>query len=129
LTGYQYSTGGKTGFTKRANRTLVTTASKNDIGLVAVTLNGPNDWNDHTSMFEFGFQHYQLKNILKEGVLPEIKSIKGKEFYLKSEITYPLLDKEEEEIKIEYKLLPIDELKKKVSGQSGLAIVYLRNEP
>ena len=44
---YDYTTGGKTGYTKRAKRTLVTTATKGDLNLIAVTLNGPDDWNDH----------------------------------------------------------------------------------
>ena len=52
---YEYCTGGKTGFTKKAGRTLLTTANKDETGLVAVTLNGPNDWQDHIEMFEWGF--------------------------------------------------------------------------
>lgn len=53
---YQYCTGGKTGFTKKAGRTLLTTAEKDGLGLVAVTLNAPNDWNDHIIMYEYGFE-------------------------------------------------------------------------
>ena len=57
LTGlYEYTTGGKTGYTKRAKRTLVTTASKDNLDLIAVTLNGPDDWNDHINMYEYGFR-------------------------------------------------------------------------
>ncbi len=52
---YDYTTGGKTGYTKRAKRTLVTTATKGDLNLIAVTLNGPDDWNDHINMYENGF--------------------------------------------------------------------------
>lgn len=52
---YKYCTGGKTGFTKIAGRTLLTTAAKGDKELVAVTLNASDDWNDHTQMFEYGF--------------------------------------------------------------------------
>lgn len=53
---YSYCTGGKTGYTKNAGRTLVTTANKDDRYLIAVTLNAPNDWEDHKAMFEWGFQ-------------------------------------------------------------------------
>jgi len=53
---YKYCTGGKTGFTKKAGRTLLTTAAKGDKELVAVTLNASDDWNDHTQMFEYGFK-------------------------------------------------------------------------
>lgn len=57
---YSYSTGGKTGYTSKSGRTLVTTAEKNGSQLIVVTLNGPNDWNDHISLFEWGFE--QLKD-------------------------------------------------------------------
>src|SRR5699024_10199062 len=44
---YKYSTGGKTGFTKKAGRTLVSTASKDGMDLISVTLRDGNDWKDH----------------------------------------------------------------------------------
>ena len=69
---YDYTTGGKTGYTKRAKRTLVTTATKNDLDLIAVTLNGPDDWNDHINMYEYGFKNYKLVNVLQEGTIKEI---------------------------------------------------------
>src|SRR5699024_1380271 len=55
---YEYSTGGKTGFTKRAGRTLVSTASNDSLQLIAVTLNAPNDWIDHIQLFNWGFDHF-----------------------------------------------------------------------
>lgn len=53
---YDYVFGIKTGFTKKSGRCLVSYARKNDVGLVAVTLNAPNDWQDHKKMFDFGFE-------------------------------------------------------------------------
>src|SRR5699024_4339353 len=41
LTRYPFSTGGKTGYTKIAKRTLVSTADKSHFRLIAVTLNDP----------------------------------------------------------------------------------------
>ncbi|MFZ3577072.1 D-alanyl-D-alanine carboxypeptidase family protein [Virgibacillus sp. DJP39] len=52
---YEYTTGGKTGYTKSAGRTLVSTASKNGIDLIAVTIEDPNDWIDHMNLHEWGF--------------------------------------------------------------------------
>src|SRR4051812_8649908 len=73
LTGlYEYTTGGKTGYTKRAKRTLVTTASKDNLELIAVTLNGPDDWNDHINMYEHAFRNYKLVSVLKEGMINKI---------------------------------------------------------
>lgn len=72
---YEYCTGGKTGYTKRANRTLVTTASKDGLDLIAVTLDAPDDWNDHIAMYEYGFKHYVIakvdqKRMIKKFVTP-----------------------------------------------------------
>lgn len=55
---YKYCTGGKTGFTKAAGRCLVSSAEKNGVTLVAVTLNAPDDWNDHKALYEYGFSLY-----------------------------------------------------------------------
>lgn len=52
---YPYCTGGKTGFTKISGRTLVTTAKKGTNNYIAVTLNAPSDWSDHTSLYDWAF--------------------------------------------------------------------------
>lgn len=46
----------KTGFTKKSGRCLVTYAQKDGVGLVAVTLNAPDDWNDHMKLLVYGFE-------------------------------------------------------------------------
>jgi D-alanyl-D-alanine carboxypeptidase/D-alanyl-D-alanine carboxypeptidase (penicillin-binding protein 5/6) len=55
LTLYDYCTGVKTGFTDEAGRCLVSSATKNGVNLIAVTLFAPDDWNDHIKMFNYGF--------------------------------------------------------------------------
>ena len=45
----------KTGFTKKAGRCLVSAAERDGIRLIAVTLNAPDDWNDHIALFDYGF--------------------------------------------------------------------------
>ena len=42
---------------KRQGRTLVTSASKDGMNLIAVTLNAPDDWRDHINMYEWGFKN------------------------------------------------------------------------
>lgn len=58
LQNYEGSIGVKTGFTKRCGRCLVSAAERNGLRLVSVTLNAPNDWNDHTKMLDYGFTSY-----------------------------------------------------------------------
>lgn len=56
LSYYDCVLGIKTGFTKKSGRCLVSYAQKDNLGLVAVTLNAPDDWNDHKRMLNFGFE-------------------------------------------------------------------------
>lgn len=55
LNKYDGCIGIKTGFTDEAGRCLVSAAERNGIMLIAVTLNAPDDWNDHIKMLEYGF--------------------------------------------------------------------------
>ena len=55
--------GVKTGFTDNARRCLVSAAEKNGVTLIAVTLNDPDDWDDHTALLEYGFSLVQLRAI------------------------------------------------------------------
>ena len=54
---YDGCIGVKTGFTKAAGRCLVSCAERNGIRLVAVTLNAPNDWEDHRILYDYGFSN------------------------------------------------------------------------
>lgn len=54
---YEYALGIKTGFTKKSGRCLVSYAKKDGVGLIAVTLNAPNDWQDHRLMLDYGFKN------------------------------------------------------------------------
>jgi D-alanyl-D-alanine carboxypeptidase (penicillin-binding protein 5/6) len=96
---YKYSTGGKTGYTKRAKRTLVSTAEKDGMSLIAVTINAPSDWNDHMSMFNRAFNTYDLVTIANSGKLEKIRSefYKGKVELVRN-LTYPLTKKERSEV-------------------------------
>ena len=44
---YKYCNGGKTGYTKKAKRTLVTSASKDEVNLICVTFIDKDDFNTH----------------------------------------------------------------------------------
>ena len=55
LTAYEGCIGVKTGFTKKSGRCLVSCAERDGVRLVAVTLNAPDDWNDHKAMLDYGF--------------------------------------------------------------------------
>ncbi len=57
---YEGCVGVKTGFTKKAGRCLVSAATREGVTLIAVTLNAPDDWNDHTALLDYGFSTLRL---------------------------------------------------------------------
>lgn len=61
---YEGADGVKTGFTKAAGRILVSSATRDGRRLVAVTMNDPNDWQDHVNMLNYGFERYTVQKIL-----------------------------------------------------------------
>ena len=59
--------GVKTGYTKAAGRILVSSATRQWRRLIAVTINAPDDWNDHRALLESGFEQYQVKRLVSAG--------------------------------------------------------------
>ncbi len=67
LSMYKYAVGVKTGFTKKAGRCLVSAAKKDGVMLVCVTLNAPDDWNDHIIALNSGFSKVEYVTVAKKG--------------------------------------------------------------
>ena len=59
--------GVKTGYTKAAGRILVSGAMRQGRQLIAVTINAPDDWNDHAVLLEQGFSGYHVKTLIHKG--------------------------------------------------------------
>ena len=59
--------GVKTGYTKAAGRILVSGAKRDGRQLIAVTINAPDDWNDHTAMLDEGFSRYSQRQLIRKG--------------------------------------------------------------
>ncbi len=75
---YDGAIGVKTGFTKKAGRLLVGGAQRNGRTLISVTVNAPNDWQDHKNMLDYGFSRYEETTIVSSGdILGEIPVISG----------------------------------------------------
>lgn len=53
---YEGCIGIKTGYTKKSGRSLASAAEKYGQTLVCVTINAPDDWNDHKKLYNFGFR-------------------------------------------------------------------------
>ncbi|RDW19108.1 D-alanyl-D-alanine carboxypeptidase [Oceanobacillus arenosus] len=97
---YEPTNGGKTGFTKKTGRTLVSSASKDGMDLIVVTLNAPDDWQDHINLYEWGFDHYKLETLSKEGdVTYKLNNSEEVSGYVTEEIKYPLTQDEQQALK------------------------------
>lgn len=64
LRGYEGATGVKTGFTRKSGRCLVSSAERNGVRLVAVTLRAPSDWADHKNMLNYGFSQLESLEVV-----------------------------------------------------------------
>lgn len=129
---YEYATGGKTGYTKLAKRTLVSTATKNNHHLIAVTINAPDDWNDHIKMYESAFSEYKMITVLAEGVLDDLdEKLYNHHAFIKNNFIYPLTKDEQKQIQVKIKLLKPkkswDE-RENIPEIVGKAYVYLDGE-
>jgi D-alanyl-D-alanine carboxypeptidase (penicillin-binding protein 5/6) len=64
---YRWTVGGKTGFTNRAGRCLVASASRGGRRLVAVALGTPDAFADVRALFEYGFSKYVRARLAQRG--------------------------------------------------------------
>ncbi len=104
-----YITGGKTGFTELARRTLVSTGSKDNINLVVVTLNDPDDWKDHKDLYHSIFNNYKSYPILKKDdfKIENEEYYKDNELYIKHDYYMTLKESEVNKTSINYNLIKL----------------------
>lgn len=108
---YEYTTGGKTGYTDAARRTLVTTASKDNKNLVVVTLNDGNDFNDHKSLYETYFSKYDsVLAIDKNNFQVNDSYYQDVEFYVKKDYYALVTDEEKKDLKLNIILYQYDDI-------------------
>ncbi|WP_305852472.1 D-alanyl-D-alanine carboxypeptidase family protein [Gracilibacillus caseinilyticus] len=123
---YKYSSGGKTGYTKAAGRTLVSTAEKNGQTLIMVTLDAPNDWQDHMRLFEWGFETYPLQNIQDESTFElQLDQDQRITASIDETIDYPLTKAEAKAV--DYKNYLSDTVG--AFDRIGKRVFYLNDEP
>lgn len=100
---YEGGDGGKTGYTIDAGRCLVSTASKNQMQLIAVNLNNRNWFQDNYRLFDYGFENfkpyiiYDKHQSISKMKLP--KSNRELHIITESDLIYPLKIDEKDKIK------------------------------
>lgn len=117
---YEYQIGGKTGFTEKARRTLVTASKKDEKTCIVVTLNDGNDFEDHKDLCETVFKNYERVLLVDK----ENLELNKEEYYIEENF-YALLKKDEKkDIKINYNIN-----NKEKEKEAGVIEVTLKDVP
>lgn len=82
LKSYDGCIGVKTGFTKKSGRCLVSAAQREGLTLICVTLNAPDDWNDHRKMLDYGFSLIENKSFDGRSVSGLVPVVGGNAEYI-----------------------------------------------
>lgn len=95
--------GVKTGYTKAAGRILVSSASRDGRRLVCVTINDPDDWNDHARLLERGFDEYTSCAVVRQGQVLGVTQVLGGaagvvELVAEEDFFFPLTEEEQVEL-------------------------------
>lgn len=132
LSRYPGCIGMKTGYTEKAGRTLVSAARREGQTLICVTLNDPDDWNDHARLLDYGFSAYPARTLCQAGepfgAVPVSGSlVPGVAVLAKETVCYPLGP--EETVTVETELLPVLAAPVTAGQRAGRAVWYLNGSP
>jgi len=110
---------GKTGYTLKAKRTLVSCFKKNNMELVTVTFNCGNDFNTHRNLKDYAFNNFKMVYIMKRGII----DVYGYKItpVIYEDVVYPLKDNE----RIKCKIMLLNNPKENAIGK---VFLYLDNE-
>lgn len=103
---YEGCTGMKTGYTRQAGRTLVSSAEQDGQKLVCVTLSDGNDWADHKALLDYGFETYPRQVLAEEGgtlrrMTVEESLLRQVPVVARETVAYPLKEGEQVTAKIQ----------------------------
>jgi len=77
LNSYEGCLGVKTGYTMAAGRSLVSCAERNGLRLICVTLGDPDDWGDHSDLYDWAFDNYRMEEAVSEGEFMRLPVMSG----------------------------------------------------
>lgn len=128
---YDGCIGVKTGFTKKTGRCLVSAAEREGVTLIAVTLNAPNDWNDHKKMLDYGFSCLKRVEISGDGIcgyIPTVGSTVDQLFYGAVGSTSVVLEGDADSLRVVIELSRFYFAPVKTGDIIGRAVFYNGNE-
>ncbi len=120
---YEGVNGGKTGYVDQSGQTLVTTAKRGDLNLIAVTFKGSSQtavYSDTVNLLDYGFENFQTSMIKKDTVY----EAGDKEFAVQKNLYYSLpKGSQVKEVTNENGTLEIINENKEVIEQFSLALI------
>ncbi len=122
---YKYATGGKTGYTPRAGKTLVTTANKDNFKISTVSLNDSDMYNNHENIDNTIFKNYANYKIIDKNTISLNDPFYKDKLYVKEDFYYPLTEIEASKVKT---ILKVEKKKYKNNDKVGVYEVYLGDE-
>ena len=122
LNDYEFATGVKTGYTKKAGRCLVSSSNKNNFKLICVVLNCGPMFERSSQLLNQSYNSYnRVKIVDKEKSICEVLNSKNKlvPAYLKNDLYYPLTPNEEKELSFNLKIYPKEKILPKFGQECG----------
>lgn len=126
LLNYNYITGGKTGYTEKAKRTLVSTANINNLELIVVTLKDSDDWNTHISLYEKAKDKYNLYKILDKNDFKIEQDYYKDKLFIKNDLKVLLTEDEVSKVNTKIKLEKLKEYNNE--DKVGKCEIYIEDE-
>ncbi|HOS69376.1 MAG TPA: D-alanyl-D-alanine carboxypeptidase family protein [Bacillota bacterium] len=124
--------GVKTGYTNRAGRCLVSSATRDGMRLVCVVLNCGPMWNDSSALLEYGFNNYIKKRIVeKDSIFKVVEVRNGKERFVgvkpAEDFDMALRADEIENVRLEARGLKAAQAPLKKGDHAGKLEIYIDN--
>ncbi len=124
--------GVKTGYTKKAGRCLVSSATRDGMQLVCVVLNCGSMWDDSSALLEHGFKNYSIEKIVdKDNYIKVVEVKNGKEKFVAikpiENFSIPLGAGEKENVKLSVNSQGAARAPLNKGDEAGRLEVYLDN--
>ena len=124
--------GVKTGFTKKAGRCLVSSATRDGMRLVCVVLNCGPMWDDSSALLEYAFRNYIKKRIVeKDSIFKVVEVRNGKERFVgvkpAEDFDMALRADEIENVRLEARGLKAAQAPLKKGDHAGKLEIYIDN--
>ncbi len=125
--------GVKTGFTKKAGRCLVSSATRDGMQLVCVVLNCGPMWNESSALLEYGFKNYSIQKVVDKNNFIKVVEVKdGKEKFVAvkptEDFSMALGAGEKENVKLAVKSQRTAQAPLNRGDEAGRLEVYLENK-